>query len=57
MFTENSNPCQLDWIRLPRIPLTDVDIFILIYADIVAMLENRFVLKHNLQNPIVVMRL
>ena len=43
------HPFQLNRIRLIRIPLTDINIFILINADIVAMLENGLILKHQLQ--------
>ena len=49
---ENSNPGQLDRVGLSRIPLAHVDILILVNANIVAMLKNRFVLQHNLQDAL-----
>ena len=49
---ENSNPGQLDRVGLSRIPLAHVDILILVNAYIMAMLKNRFVLQHNLQDAL-----
>ena len=49
---ENSNPGQLDRVGLSRIPLAHIDILILVNANIVAMLKNRFVLQHDLQDSI-----
>ena len=52
-----SNPRQLDWIRFPSIPLADIDVLILVDTPIVTVLKYRFLLKHDLQDSIVVMRL
>jgi hypothetical protein len=44
LFIKNSNSSQFDWIRLACIPLAHVDILILIDADIMTVLKNRFLL-------------
>ena len=57
IIIENSNPGQLDRVGLSRIPLAHVDILILVNANIMAMLKNRFVLQHNLQDALSVIGL
>lgn len=45
-YLKDLNPLQLDRIGLAGIPLTDIEIFILVYTHIMTMFENRRRLNH-----------